>query len=159
MCPAGMRAVNAASSRSGRRCGVCPRFACGRRRLSTRGRAGWQFQIGLVVGDGPGEQPLAVVVQHVGEVLALADIQTDPYAHLRRRRDASPFPVCSACSCAREGRPRCARRHPPYESAIKPHVPIRSSRTSRTGGNNPQAIGAAGAKSHAGTAGLPKPEP
>ena len=57
-----------------------------------------------------------------------------------------PLPARSAWSHAREGRRRCARRHPPYESAIKPHVPIRGLRTSGAGGNTPQAIPAAGGK-------------
>jgi hypothetical protein len=51
------------------------------------------------------------------------------------------------------------RRHPPYESAIKPHVPIRGPRTDRAGGNIPQAITSAGAMSHTDTAGLPEPGP
>ena len=55
-----------------------------------------------------------------------------------------PFLARAAWSPVREGRPWCARRHPPYESAIKPHVPIRGSRTDRAGGNTPQAIPAAG---------------
>jgi hypothetical protein len=54
------------------------------------------------------------------------------------------LPARSACSLAWEGRRWCARRHPPYESAIKPHVPIRGLRTSGAGGNTPQAIPAAG---------------
>ena len=36
---------------------------------------------GLVVADRPGEQRLAVVVEDNGEVLLLADIETDPHGH------------------------------------------------------------------------------
>ena len=102
------------------------------------------LQVRLVVGHSPGEEPLPVIVQGISEVLALANVQPDPHIHLRRCGHQNPFLHCSAWSGAREGRRRCARRHPPYESAIKPHVPIRGSRTDRAGGNTPQAIPAAG---------------
>ena len=47
----------------------------------------------------------------------------------RRCRRAFPLRLLSGASSTRpEGR-RCARRHPPYESAISSHVPIRGSRT------------------------------
>ena len=59
--------------------------------------------------------------------------------------EQAPLPrPCHPGRGAREGRPRRAPRPPPYESAIKPHVPIRGSRTDRAGGNTPQAIAAAG---------------
>ena len=114
------------------------------RRAVPGGPVQQRLQVGLVVGDGPGEQPLAVVVEDLGEVLVLADVQPDPHIHLLRCGHRRPFLHSSAWSAAREGRPWCARRHPPYESAIKPHVPIRGSRTDRAGGNTPQAIPAAG---------------
>lgn len=50
----------------------------------------------------------------------------------------APLPRCAARSPTREGRPCCARRHPPCESATRPHVPIRGSRTDRAGGTTPR---------------------
>ena len=49
-------------------------------------------------------------------------------------------------------RPRCPRRHPPYESASEPHVPIRGRCTDVSGGNTPQPSLLKGAMS-----GLPGP--
>ena len=52
--------------------------------------------------------------------------------------EQAPLPrPCHPGRGAREGRPRWAPRPPPYESAIKPHVPIRGSRTGRAGAAPP----------------------
>ena len=65
-------------------------------------------QVRLVVGHAPGEQPLPVIVQNIGEVLTLADIQPDPHIHLRRSGRVStgpaPAPVAAALPPADAGR-------------------------------------------------------
>ena len=133
--------------------GICPRPGDGQDQLGDRaglvdhqpggavlaGPVQQRLQGGLVVDDRSGEEPLAVVVEDLGEVLLLADIQPDPHVHLLRCGHHLLLLVARR-SPAREGRPWCARRHPPYEPAIEPHVPIRGSRTDRAGGNTPQAI-------------------
>jgi hypothetical protein len=86
---------------------------------------------------------------------ARCDIQTDPHRHLPRR--THPCSFRSSHRQPREGRPWCARRHPPCESAITSHVPIRGSRTDRADGNTPRPYLLQGVMSHTGAAGLPRP--
>src|SRR5690606_22709076 len=90
----------------------------------------------LVVGDDASEQRLAVVVEDVCEVLVLADIETDPDVHLVR----CAHPVSLHSWSAGEGRPGCARRHPPYEPAINRMSPSEVHAPDRAGGNTPQVI-------------------
>ena len=107
----------------------------------------------LVVGAAAGEERRALVVQHVGEVLGLADVEADPHGGFVGR---------THCDCFRgfplipqEGRRR-ARRHPPYKSAIGSHVPIRGSRAEQCRWQHHLSRPLRqGQMSHAGTAGLP----
>lgn len=50
-------------------------------------------RVRLVVGHAPGEQPLPVIVQNIGEVLTLADIQPAP--HIPRAGVATDAPSAS----------------------------------------------------------------
>ena len=69
----------------------------------------------------------------------------------------SVLPCCRHLDHLGKAAPWCARRHPPYEPAIEPHVPIRGPRTDRAGGNTPSHQQLQGTVSHTGTAGLAKP--
>jgi hypothetical protein len=96
------------------------------------------LQVRLVVANSADEQRLPVIVEDIGEMLVLPDIEPDPQIHRPGNGHPHPFLHTLAWSNVREGRRWDARRHPPYESAIKTHVPIRGSRTDRAGGSAPR---------------------
>ena len=98
-------------------------------------------EICLVVADRPGEQWIAVVVEDVSEVLLPPDIEADPHGHLIRGGHPCSF---LSSRHGREGRPGCARRHPPYEPAIIRMSPSEVHAPDRAGGNTPQAVEATG---------------
>ena len=118
-----------------------------------------RLQGGLVVDQAAGEEPLASVVEDLGEVLLLADVQPDPHVHLAPAWPPawSPFLVpVSTCS----GRPSMVRSPSSTlrtsDQAACPHQRFthRPRRRQHPPGHQPLQ----GAMSHTDTAGLPRPQ-
>ena len=124
-----------------------------RRRAVLRGAVDHGGDVVLVVAKRPGEESVAGVVEPVGQVLFLADIQPNPDGHVVGSCSHVPPPNWRPW----EGRPRARTPASTLRTSDRAHVPVSEPACPTAPGQHPPSPRRAGAENHAETTGLPTP--